>query len=61
MLGGASTEPRDPGLVRRGLAGALRALERAVMAHSSPEPSAACAEGRVGRRLAGVLRTQREL
>jgi hypothetical protein len=25
LLGGASTEPRDPGLGRRGLVGALRA------------------------------------
>jgi hypothetical protein len=39
LLGGASTEPRDPGLGRR--AGRRTSCAgRAVMAHSSPEPAA---------------------
>ena len=36
MLGGASTEPRDPGLVRREACRRTPCAERAVMAHSSP-------------------------
>ncbi len=43
LLGGASTEPRDPGGLFRGLAGALCARE-SCNSDSSPEPAAACSE-----------------
>ena len=43
-----------PGVFGGGRVGALRALERAVIAHSSPEPAAACWEGLVGWRECGA-------
>ena len=59
LLGGASAEPRDPGLVRRaGRASTFTrdwghrqdacATLRAVMAHSSPEPAALSFGGGLG-------------
>ncbi len=60
VLGGASTEPCDPGLVRRGAGRRTRCAERAVMAHSSPGPAAAGSEGtrRVGWREYGASRSR---
>jgi hypothetical protein len=45
---GASSEPRVPGLVRRGLAGALRARERAVILPAVQSLRLASSEGENG-------------
>ena len=69
MLGGASTETRDPGLARRWACRRTPCARESCNSDSSPEPSAACSErgvlggasteprdpGLVGRVLAGAL------